>query len=115
MGHVEEALEEYKRYVSENPSDIHGLINVAECLSTLGHHDEAIKQCKQVLTLDSKHGLSTLAMALAILRKGEEEYDGQAIEYLDKVKDVAQLPTGSAYIKLAEGYRVFGKVHDLLL
>ena len=86
VGRAEEAVEECKLALQEDPLDLSGRLRLAQCLQAAGRPDEASSELRQVLELDENLWFTHFILALEQLREGRL---GDAITHADTASTLA--------------------------
>jgi tetratricopeptide (TPR) repeat protein len=73
LGRAEEAVEECRRALLEDPLDLLGRVRFAQCLQAAGRFDESLSELRRVLELDEKLWFAHFILGLERLRRNERE------------------------------------------
>jgi tetratricopeptide (TPR) repeat protein len=108
MGRTQEALEESKRAVGLNPTDVVINEHLGWCHLMVHQYDQAIEQCRRTLEMDSGFVQARQVLGLAYL------YSGRFPEAIDEFQKQAQATEDSHVPKalLARAYALSGRTAD---
>ncbi len=66
-------IEKYAQQVRKNPLDADARVSLAQAYITEGKYDEAIKQLKEAIKIDSEHQGAIVNMGIAYMKKGDNK------------------------------------------
>src|SRR5262249_1942590 len=106
-GRLEEAVEHYRRSIAIHPTaEAHTFLGWA--LSYLGHHENAIEECKVAISLDPDFGNPYNDIGAYLIALGRDE---EAIDWLERAKTARRYdPRHYPYFNLA---RIYVKRHRI--
>lgn len=84
-GFFEQAIEDYKNYLSHHPKEADVIVDMAVCYFNLGNFDTAISFMKDALKIQPKHQIAHLNIGVVLLNKGEMT---EAREWFKKAVDI---------------------------
>ncbi len=110
-GRLEEAVEHYRRSIAIHATaEAHTFLGWA--LSHLGHHEEAIAECKVAISLDPDFGNPYNDIGAYLIELGREE---EAIAWLERAKTAQRYePRHYPYFNLARVYTRHHKIQDAI-
>ncbi|HXJ78097.1 MAG TPA: tetratricopeptide repeat protein [Candidatus Methylomirabilis sp.] len=106
-GRLDEAVAHYRASIAARPTaEAHTFLGWA--LSHLGHHDQAIAQCKIAISVDPDFGNPYNDIGAYLIALGRDE---EAIEWLERAKSARRYePRHYPYFNLA---RIYIKRHQI--
>ena len=84
-GFFQKAIDNYKKYLEKNPTNVDVIIDLGVCYYQLRNYDTAIKTMEKGISLDPKHQIAYFNLGIVNSAKGNHD---EAINYWKKAVDI---------------------------